>query len=429
MAGRPETVHPVYHGGAMTLPGTALFACLALLSAASQAQTYAPADDRPGRYVLVPMSVERPPGDGWTAVRRSDTDLVFLRPAEKDRHSLVAIASGKVPVKRARSSAELAANVREELKNEGNEKRFEILKEEVLIEPAGGRKCVRYRQRARDLGARGADGQTQIISLHGLACLHDADEGIVVTASLSERGPAEGGNAALAAEAARFFAGVRQHLPLKHDGWRTPAEQGDANAQVWLARSLLRSNELEEAIAWLDRAAEKGNAEAMTMLGMAYGAGRVVTKSPQEAVKWLRLAADSGYPKAEALLGLTLVTAADVRNEEEGRRWVHKAAADGDPLGQSLLGEFLLSGKAGLGKNEAEAAAWYRKAAAQGDAKAQYMLANLLANGTGVEKDLVQSRFWLELAAAQGHPDARRILDQARRASRPAPAPIPAEGK
>ena len=105
------------------------------------------------------------------------------------------------------------------------------------------------------------------------------------------------------------------------------------------------------------------------MLGMAYGRGRVVTKSPQEAVKWLRLAAESGYPKAEALLGLTLVTEAEVRNEEEGRRWVRKAAADGDPLGQSLLGEFLLSGKAGIARNEAEAAAWYRKAAEQGDAK------------------------------------------------------------
>ena len=124
----------------------------------------------------------------------------------------------------------------------------------------------------------------------------------MVTASLSERGPAAGGKAALAGEAARFFAGVRQHLPLQRDGWRNPAEQGDANAQVWHARSLLRSNELEEAIVGLDRAAEKGNAEARTMLGMAYGAGRVVTKSPQEAVKWLRLAADSGYPKAEALL-------------------------------------------------------------------------------------------------------------------------------
>lgn len=415
----------------MTLPRTALFTCLALLPAASQAQSYAPADDRPGRYVLMPMSVERPPGEGWTVVRRSDTDLVFLRPAEKDRHSLVAIASGKVPAKRARTSAELAASVREDLKykDKGDAKRFEILEEEVLVDPAAERKCVRYRQRARDNGARGADGQTQIISLHGLACLHTADEGLVVTASLSERGPAAGGNAALAGEAARFFAGVRQHLPLQRDGWRGPAEQGDTNAQVWLARSLLRSNELEEAIVWLDRAAEKGNAEARTMLGMAYGSGRVVTKSPQEAVKWLRLAAESGYPKAEALLGLTLVTEAEVRNEEEGRRWVRKAAADGDPLGQSLLGEFLLSGRAGVAKDEAEAAAWYRKAAEQGDAKAQYMLASLLANGTGVEKDLVHSRFWLELAAAQGHPDARRILDQARRASRPAPAPAPAEGK
>ena len=139
----------------MTLTRTALFACLALLPPATQAQTYAPADDRPGRYVLMPMSVERPPGDGWTVVRRSDTDLVFLRPAEKDRHSLVAIASGKVPAKRARTSAELAASVREDLKYKGDTKRFEILEEEVLVDPAAERKCVRYRQRARDHGASG----------------------------------------------------------------------------------------------------------------------------------------------------------------------------------------------------------------------------------------------------------------------------------
>ena len=71
----------------MTLTRTALFACLALLPPATQAQTYAPADDRPGRYVLMPMSVERPPGDGWTAVRRSDTDLVFLRQRQGAREA------------------------------------------------------------------------------------------------------------------------------------------------------------------------------------------------------------------------------------------------------------------------------------------------------------------------------------------------------
>ena len=65
--------------------------------------------------------------------------------------------------------------------------------------------------------------------------------------------------------------------------------------------------------------------------------------------------------------------------------------------------------------DEAEGAAWMRKAAEQADARAQYLLASLLANGIGVEKDLVQARFWLELAAAQGNPEARKLLAQGRR--------------
>lgn len=134
------------------------------------------------------------------------------------------------------------------------------------------------------------------------------------------------------------------------------------------------------------------------------------------------MAAEKNYPKAEGLLGWALVTAVEVRNEEEGRHWARKAAADGDPLGQALLGELLVYGRAGVEKNEAEGAVWCRKAAEQGDARAQYLLASLFANGIGMAKDSVQARFWLELAAAQGNPDARKVLQQERRASKAAPA-------
>ena len=43
----------------------AFAAGLALLALPALAQTYAQAEDRPGRYVLVPISVQRPAGDGW----------------------------------------------------------------------------------------------------------------------------------------------------------------------------------------------------------------------------------------------------------------------------------------------------------------------------------------------------------------------------
>ena len=406
-----------------------LLAGMTLAALSAHADTYAPAEERPGRTVLVPMSVERPPGESWALVRRTDVDLVFLRPAEKNRSSLVAIASSKVPDRRARSTQELAANIREELKAKADDTRFEVLSEEVRPDPAADRKCVRYRQSARDRGAKGSDGQPQLIALHGLACLHPTDEGIVLSITLSERGPPESAKPALADDAERFFSSLRPHRPVAGNGWRAPAEQGDANAQVMLARHLFQSNELEEAIVWLGRAADKGHLDAHALLGLSYLTGRAVTRSPEEALRWLRPAADKGYPKAEGLLALALISAPQVRNDEEGRRWARKAAADGDPLGQALLGELLLFGKSGMEKNEAEGSAWVRKAAEQGDAKAQYLLASMLAKGFGLAQDPAQSRFWLELAAAQGHADARKIVEQAKRPASPAPAKTPSENK
>lgn len=404
----------------MMIHRTFLLACLALAPLPALAQTYAPAEDRPGRLVLVPMSVERPAGSGWALVRRTDTELVFIRPAEKNRNSRVAISSSKVPEKRTRSAEELAANVREDLEKNASDKRFEVLSEDVKPDPAADRKCVRYHQRARDLGARSPDGKAQIINLHGLACLHPADEGIVMATTLSERGAMESDAAVMAGEAARFFAGVRPHAPLKGNDWQPLAEKGDANAQVWLARTLLQTGKPEDALAWLVRAADKDHPDAQALLGLAYLTGRSAKRSPQEAVKWLRMAAEKNYPKAEGLLALAYITAPEIRDDEEGRRWARKAAADGDPLGQALLGELLLFGRAGMDKNEAEGAEWSRKASEQGDARAQYTFASLLANGVGVEKNVAQARFWLELAAVQGNVEARKVLEQEKSAARPA---------
>ena len=401
-------------------PRALLVAAALLPPLAARAQTHAPAEDRPGRIVLVPMSVERPAGTGWAMVRRTGSEVVFLHPSGQSRNGRVAASSGKVPDKRARTAAELAENVRDELKQNLDARRFEELAEDVRPDPATDRKCVRYSQRVRDLGAKGPDGKPQTVDLHGLACLHPADEGIVIASTLSERGAAADGGRALAQEAERFFTGVRPHAPLQGKDWQPLAEQGDADAQVWLARLFLLGSKPEKALPWLTRAADQDHPEAQTLLGLAYLTGRAARRDPQEALEWLRLAAGKNYPKAEGLLALAHLNAPEIRSEEEARRWAAKAAADGDPLGQALFGELLVFGRAGVEKKEAEGAAWIRKSAEQGDAGAEYILASLLANGVGVDKDFAQSRFWLELAAAQGHVEARKIVGQARSAARPA---------
>ena len=404
----------------MTKLNTALLACLALSALAAQAQIHAPAEERPGRLVLAPMSVERPAGPGWTLVRRSETDLTFLHPADREFNSMVAIAGARVPDKRPRTVEELAAHLREELKSKADNKRFEVLSEDIRPLASAQLKCVRYRQQARDLAAVGQDGKPQLIDLHGQVCVHPDDAGVLLAVTLSERAAADAiGRRNVAEIAERFYGGVHPHLPLRGNDWRPLAEKGDANAQVWLARTLFQANKTEEALVWLGRAAEKGHPEAQTTLGFSYLAGPADKRKPEEAARWLRLAAERGYPKAEGLLALALVTSEGGRDNEDAVRWARKAAADGDAVGQSLLAELLFFGKAGVAKNEAEGIAWYRKAAENGDANAQYALARLLAQGIGLAQDPVQSAFWLGLSAAQGHAAARKVMEQ----MKPPPAP------
>lgn len=423
----PEVSHSIYHGGAMTLLKTALLACLALPAFAAHAQTQAPAEDRPGRYVLVPMSVERPVGEGWILIARNPVSIQFSRDIESEGTSRTqqARAFAQIPDKRISSIEDLVERLRRDLRSNVNQERFRVLSEIIEIDSKSQFKCVNYFHRAEDKQSPQKD-KPQTIDLRGRSCLHPNDEKLVVGISFTEIGPANSTNDA-ANQSAQFTGGVHFHIPLAGSSWRPHAEQGDANAQVWLARSLLQTNELEEAIVWLVRAAEKGHLDARALLGLSYLTGRAVTRNPEEALKWLRPAAEKGYPKAEGLLGMALITAAEVRNNEEGLLWIRKAAAGGDPLGQALLGKYLLFGENGLKKNESEGATWLRRAAEQGDAGAQYILANLLYNGIGGVKDRIQSRFWLERSAAQGHVEARNILDRARPSPMPAPVTAPAQ--
>ena len=50
-----------------------------------------------------------------------------------------------------------------------------------------------------------------------------------------------------------------------------------------------------------------------------------------------------------------------------------------------------------------------QQAASEHDNRAQKLLSKLYYAGHGVEQDSEMGKYWLELAAAHGHPDAMRI--------------------
>jgi TPR repeat protein len=88
---------------------------------------------------------------------------------------------------------------------------------------------------------------------------------------------------------------------------RTPAEQGNAEAQLLLGFMYEDGKgvpqDYAEAARWFRKAAEQGNIAAQGTLGSMYLDGLGVPKDPAQAVRWLRKAAEQGLPPAQSVLG------------------------------------------------------------------------------------------------------------------------------
>ncbi len=90
--------------------------------------------------------------------------------------------------------------------------------------------------------------------------------------------------------------------------WRPLAEQGNADAQLFLGvmydRGLGVTRDYAEAARWYRKAAEQGNAEAQHDLGVMHGEGLGVTQDYAEVARWYRKAAEQGYAEAQSNLGV-----------------------------------------------------------------------------------------------------------------------------
>ena len=86
----------------------------------------------------------------------------------------------------------------------------------------------------------------------------------------------------------------------------TPAEQGEANAQLALGAIYARGQGVpqddDEAVRWFRKAAEQGEAKAQFALGFSYYQGIGVQQDTDEAIHWYRKAAKQGDPQAKKVL-------------------------------------------------------------------------------------------------------------------------------
>ncbi len=160
--------------------------------------------------------------------------------------------------------------------------------------------------------------------------------------------------------------------------WLTQsAEQGYATAQYNLAVELWKSQNLEQALYWaekakqnqfpmaddilgliyigkkeyglartyLEQSAQLGNGNSMYNLGLLYQNGTGVKQDLETALSWYQKAADNGSVAAYVNLGVLYGKEGKFYSPEKSREYLELAILNHDKLGGFALGNLILRGK------------------------------------------------------------------------------------
>ena len=166
----------------------------------------------------------------------------------------------------------------------------------------------------------------------------------------------------------------------------------------------------EKAVKWYRKAADQGNGDAQSNLGVMYREGRGVDQSDEKAVEWYNKAVEQGHAGAQNNLGVMYERGKSVaQSDEKAVKWYRKAADQGNGDAQSNLGVMYREGR-GVDQSDEKAVEWWKLAAEQGEANAQFNLGWMYNDGIGVEQSYEEAFELYRLAADQGHFSAMHNL-------------------
>jgi TPR repeat protein len=144
------------------------------------------------------------------------------------------------------------------------------------------------------------------------------------------------------------------------------AEKGDMESQFSLGEYFIHykdgnenKEDFDEAINWLQKAAEQGHSNSQFLLARCFFNGDgFISDDKEEAVQWFRKAADQDNRAAQYYLGCCYYNGDGVEKDtHEAFKWFHKAAEQGHLPAQHRLAECYYNG-VGTAKNRAEGLKW-----------------------------------------------------------------------
>jgi localization factor PodJL len=158
----------------------------------------------------------------------------------------------------------------------------------------------------------------------------------------------------------------------------------------------------------LRSAAAKGDPSAEYEVGVRFAEGKGVAQDLQQAVAWYQRAASQGFAPAQYRLGSMFERGLGLKADlARARVWYQRAAEQGIVKAMHNLA-VLSAGRDNSAVDYASAARWFIAAAEHGLTDSQFNLAIMHDSGLGMERDPKQAYKWFSLAARAGDDEAAR---------------------
>ena len=193
------------------------------------------------------------------------------------------------------------------------------------------------------------------------------------------------------------------------------AEKDSEYAQHTLGQQYLKGEvvpqDIDRAIELLTKSAEQNNQFAQYTLGKLYLDGEAVSQDIEQAIELLTKSAEQENQFAQYTLGkLYLDSEAVPQDIDRAIELLTKSAEQNNQFSQYTLGKLYLDGEA-VPQDIDRAIELLTKSAEQNNQFAQYQLGKIYIMGKLVPRDKEMALHWFELAAAQGNEYAQFFID------------------
>lgn len=194
-------------------------------------------------------------------------------------------------------------------------------------------------------------------------------------------------------------------VEMEIDEVRDLAKQGDVDGCYAYGMALLfgwdTEPDPETGYAYLQKAAESGQTEAMTLLVRLYMQGEYEMDTAK-AVKYSMTAADDGIPDAQLYAGLACMDGVGVKQDyTEAARYFRLAANQGNSEARASLA-YLFQEGLGVERDEAKAFKLYRTSAKAGNVNSMFQLGICYEFGVGTPVDTAKAAEWYSKGSEQG---------------------------